>query len=311
MKQVLGDALTPEIHDAWAAAYQQLANLMVKREDELLKEAGPWNDWRDFRIVQKVRESSEITSFHLAPGDGKPLPSFLPGQYISIRTSIPDFPYLQPRQYSLSDAPYPDHYRISVKREPSLDLDHPHAKAHPGYISNILHNNKDIGDVLQVSHPAGEYFLDTSKDSSSDSPTVLISAGVGLTPNLSILNTLVAKDTKRKTSWIHATRNSQVQAFGNHIKDIVYTHKNVQGYVFNKNPGQNDQKGVDYQLKGRMDLSKLSRNQTLFINDPRTGYFICGPEQFMTDMERVLLGWGVDGKRIKLEVFGTGEIPTS
>ena len=284
---------------------------MIEREDQLLQKAGGWTDWRDFRVSRKIQESSEITSFYLVPVDGKLLPSYLPGQYISVRLSIPDLHYLQARQYSLSDAPHPEYYRISVKKEPALDLHRSDATAQPGYISNILHEGIEIGDVLQVSHPAGIFFLDTRKDGGSDGPIVLISAGVGLTPNLAILNTLNSTNSKRKISWIHAARSSRVQAFGPHIHETVNRHNNVQSFVFNKEPGNGDRKGIDYHFQGRLSLNKLDSERDLFIHDPRTEYFISGPDKFMADMGGELSEWGVGRERIRMEVFGTGERPTS
>ena len=306
MKGVIGDALTPDIHEAWALAYLQLANLMINREAQLLEDAVHWRNWREFRIIRKVPESSEIISFHLAPLDGKPLPSYLPGQYISIRINVPGIHFLQARQYSLSDAAHPTHYRISIKKEKYLNIGN--AKAHPGYISNIFHDEKSVGDSVEVSHPAGEFFLDTRQEDSSNVPIVLISAGVGLTPNLSILNTLTAKQSQRRISWVHASRNSRVQAFRDHIKKISSTHDNVQTHVFLKEPGENDVKGVDYDFAGRMSLNKLDADRDLFIQDLSAQYYICGPVKFMTDMARYLEGQGIGPERIKTEVFGTGEI---
>ena len=309
--QVLGNAFTSDMNDAWALAYQQLAGLMIRREAKLFEEAGDWNCWRKFRIIQKIRESSEITSFHLAPVDGKLLPSYLPGQYISIRTSVPDVHYLQARQYSLSDVPHPEFYRISVKKEHGLNIDDSGAKAQPGYISNVLHREKNIGDFVEVSHPAGEFFLAVGQQDSPDLPVVLISAGVGLTPEVSMFNTLIANHSKRKISWVHASRNSRVQAFGDHIKNTAHAHENVQIHVFIKEPGQNDVKGVDYQFAGRMNLDRLDADQDLFIHDPNAEYYICGPEGFMADMASYLEGQGVEGKRIKMEIFGTGRAARS
>ena len=311
LAEVLGNAFTPDIHNAWAVAYQQLADLMIHREAKLFEEAGDWNCWREFRIIQKIRESSEITSFHLAPVDGRLLPSYLPGQYISIRTSVPDIQYLQARQYSLSDVPHPDFYRISVKKEHVLDNDDSDIKAQPGYISNVLHREKNIGDTVEVSHPAGEFFLDIDQQDSSDVPVVLISAGVGLTPEISMFNTLIAKHSKRKISWVHATRNSRVQAFGDHIKNTACAHDNVQIHVFIKEPGENDVKGIDYQFAGRMNLDRLDADHDLFIHDPSAEYYICGPEVFMADMARFLERQSVEGRRIKMEVFGTGRVKRS
>ena len=310
MKQILGNAFTPSIHQAWAQAYQQLADVMMKREDQLLDGRPEWNDWRDFRINQKFQESSEITSFYLTPVDQKPLPTYLPGQYISIRTTVPNLDHVQARQYSLSDAPHSDYYRISVKKEMGLNPNDSDSETHPGWISNILHNDKKVGDVIQVSHPAGEFFLDPRENGKSSAPVVLISAGVGLTPDLSILNTLVSKDSKRKISWVHATRNSRAHAFKQHVLETTKGHENIQVHVFNKDPGDEDREGVDYQFKGRMSLNKLDTDHDLFIHDPTTEYYVCGPEKFMMDVGSTLNGWGVDRRRIKWEVFGAGELRT-
>ena len=284
---------------------------MILREAKLFEEAGDWNRWREFRIIQKIRESSEITSFHLAPVDGKLLPSYLPGQYVSIRTSVSDIQYLQARQYSLSDVPHPGFYRISIKKEHVLDIDGSGAKAQPGYISNVLHREKNTGDSVEVSHPAGDFFLNVSQQGSSDVPVVLISAGVGLTPEISMFNTLIANHSKSKISWVHASRNSRVQAFGDHIKNTAYAHENVQIHIFIKEPGENDVQGIDYQFAGRMSLDRLDADHDLFIHDSSAEYYICGPESFMADMARYLEGQGVEGKRIKMEIFGTGRVTRS
>lgn len=175
MGEVLGSALTPEVLDAWTAAYWQLADLMIDREEQLVQDADGWTDWRKFRIADKFKESEVITSFYLEPVDKKPLPSFMPGQYISVQTYVPRLGYKQSRQYSLSDAPHADWYRISVKKEEDLDLEHPEIHKHPGLISNILHDERQMGDIIEVSHPAGEFFLDTEGDLGC--PIVLLSAG--------------------------------------------------------------------------------------------------------------------------------------
>ncbi|KAJ6164013.1 hypothetical protein N7470_002685 [Penicillium chermesinum] len=153
MGEVLGDALTPEIKDAWGAAYWQLADIMIGRESQIYQQSEGWTDWRDFKIADKVKESDEITSFYLSPTDGKPLPTFNPGQYISVLVNVPELKYLQPRQYSLSDKPSPEYYRISVKREKGLSSFQPDAASHPGYVSNILHDTFNKGDTIKVSHP--------------------------------------------------------------------------------------------------------------------------------------------------------------
>lgn len=308
MGEVLGDALTKETHDAWAEAYWQLANIMIKKEDEILSHGDGWKDWRDMRITEKVKESEEITSFYLEPTDGQALPPFLPGQYISVMTEVPRLKHLQSRQYSLSDAPKREYYRISIKRERGLNTSKSGAKDHPGYISNIMHEHKKVGDVLKVSHPAGEFYLDPEKE--ANLPVVLISAGVGLTPMMSIMNTLLDRESKQPISWVHTARSSSVQAFAQHMRDVVKQNANVQAFIFIKSPTEKDVEGVDYHLTGRLRLEELRKREHLFLDDKRAEYFVCGPDRFMSDVAKGLQEYGVDDGRIKMEVFGTGKIPS-
>lgn len=121
IKEVLGDAATDEILSAWEEAYQEIANVFIKVEKELYEEAenqkGGFRDFKEFEIIKKVPESSLITSFYLKPKDGVPVPSYLPGQYITVRLRIPGDQYLSNRQYSLSCGPFHDYFRISVKKK--------------------------------------------------------------------------------------------------------------------------------------------------------------------------------------------------
>lgn len=276
---------------------------MIKQEDSLYKSAGPWTSWRDFRISEMIPESEQITSFYLSPVDGKPLPSYLPGQYISVSTSVPSLQHDQNRQYSLSAAPSLDHYRISVKREPSVKEGD---ATHPAYISNILHADKKEGDVLQVSHPFGEFYADP--EDNSNGALVLISAGVGITPMISILDTFIQEKRERRISFLHATRSSDVQAFGSHIHDITAAHPHISSVIFNKHPAAEAKQPQDYNFACRMDLDKVDKNKDLCLDDKEATYYICGPGGFMRDMEDKLRSFGVDDRRIKLEIFGTGNL---
>lgn len=307
MGQVLGDALTLEIGDAWGAAYWQLADIMIGRESQLYQESEGWTNWRDFKIADKVKESDEITSFYLSPVDGKALPSFTPGQYISVQVHVPELGYLQPRQYSLSDKPSPDYYRISVKRESGFNSPQPGATTYPGYVSNILHNTFNKGDTIKVSHPGGDFVLSAPDEPAS--PVVLISAGVGLTPLTSILNTLISKSpTGRKMHFIHGARTSGVRAFKEHILGLTKTHPEVHATFFTSKPSAEEKKGVDYNYDGHVDLGKLDPSKDLFLDDSLTEYYICGPQSFMTDIRTNLKNLGVSDELIKLELFGTGSL---
>ncbi|KAA8650227.1 hypothetical protein EYZ11_004440 [Aspergillus tanneri] len=304
MAIVLGDALTPIIHDAWAAAYWQLANLMIGREAQLYQAANGWTQFRDFRVIRKIPDSAEITSFHLAPVDNQPLPVFRPGQFISVQVDVPELNHPQARQYSLSDQPLSDHYRISVKREVGQE------NGHAGYVSNILHDQVQEGDVVKVSHPYGDFFLDV--DAASSRPIVLLAAGVGLTPLTSMLNTISSqsgtKSASRRIHFVHGARTTDVRAFRAEIQSLVEKLPNLHATFFTSYPAEGDKPGVDYDHEGRVDLGKMDGVKDLFLDDAMTEYYICGPTGFMVSMKEGLLKRGVSGDRIKMELFGTGGV---
>ncbi|KAH6640083.1 flavohemo protein [Truncatella angustata] len=296
---VLGDAVTPEVTDAWTAAYGALADIFINREKALYTAFENWQDWRPFKIQKKVAESSEITSFYLAPEDGKELPLFKPGQYVSLRVFVPELGYNQPRQYSLSDAPRHDYYRISVKRDSGQE------PGIPGLISNTLHNNYKEGDTVHLTHPAGEFVVEIQPNETA--PIVLISAGVGITPMISILNSTISAGSKRPISWVHGAHSSEVQAFQDHIKDICKENPNVQPTIFRTTVTASEAKGVDYHFDGRVDLDKLDKNRGLFLDNNIAEYYICGPTKFMKNNENFLLNAGIDPGRVHVEIFGVGD----
>lgn len=291
---VLGDACTPEIAEAWTAAYACLADMFINREHQLYVEFENWTGWRRFKIQKKVVESTEITSFYLVPEDGAALPRYLPGQYISLQLYIPKLGLRQPRQYSLSDTPRSDCYRISVKKEAGRQI------ALPGLISNILHDEFNEGDIVELTHPAGEFFVRVEEEA----PIVLISAGVGITPIISILNSAIATESSRPISVIHGAHGSEVRAFSDTLKRAA-EKPNVQTTMFLSTLKEGEARGVDYDFEGRVDLDKV-QPERLSTDDPAAHYYICGPTSFMADIRRHLLGRGVSQDRVHLEVFGVG-----
>ncbi|KAH7098816.1 globin-like protein [Auriculariales sp. MPI-PUGE-AT-0066] len=298
MQTILDYDFTDEMREAWTAGYRLLSQTMIGREVKLYEGKDGWTDWRDFRIAKKVQESSEVTSFYLEPVESfsNGLPTFLPGQYISVRVNVPDLGKLQPRQYSLSDAPNGKYYRISVKREDG------------GYVSNVLHNLKHVGDVVQVAHPYGEFTFDPATEP-VDAPVVFLGAGVGATALLSMLNSIaVASQTTRPVAWIHAARRTEVRPFGAHLAQLRLQLPLLRTVLFASRPGRKDALGTDYDFRGRMELARLERDGDLFLHDKRTRYFVCGPDDFMSDVSNGLKGLGVEGDRVRWEQYGDGGV---
>jgi nitric oxide dioxygenase len=310
MKAVLGDAATPAIMNAWAAAYWQLADIMINKEAGLYASAESWTDWKDFKIARKEKESEEITSFYFTPVEKDlKMPVFKPGQYVSVNVFVDELDggVWQARQYSLSDAPGKGYLRVSVKREPGVEVGEPKHMTHPGYISNILHEKKNVGDVVRLSHPFGDFFFE-QKAVEKDSPVVLISAGVGLTCLMSILNALTERHTSRPISWIHGAKDSRVRAFKKYIDELVAKNENVHTVYFSSEPKDGEVQGQDYDIKGRLDLDEVSGDK-LYTGNDKARYFVCGPTQFMLDVEDKLKSFSVPAERIQMELFGTGGVP--
>ncbi|KAJ4360593.1 uncharacterized protein N0V89_001159 [Didymosphaeria variabile] len=310
MKSVLGDAATDEILDAWGAAYWQLANIMIQKEAQMYTETSYWPGWQDFRIARKEKESDEITSFYFEPvNKDLKLPIFKPGQYISVNLFVDELDggVWQARQYSLSDAPGKPYLRISVKREPGIEIGEPKHMTHAGYLSNILHDKKNVGDVVKLSHPFGDFFFE-EKDVEEDTPVVFISAGVGLTCLTSILNALVGEGSSRPITWVQGSRDSKSRAFKAHVDKVAASNRKFHKLYFSSSPKEGEVGGQDYDIKGRIDLDKIGK-EYLFTDNKKTQYFTCGPTQFMLDVEAKLKSFGVDSDRVHMELFGTGGVP--
>ncbi len=297
IREVLGTAATQELIDAWAAAYAQLAELLTGIEQNLYDHAvaqdGGWTGWRTFRVHRKSAESDEIISFEIVPADGGPVPIYRPGQYISVRLIVANLGYRQARQYSLSDAPGKNRFRISVKRERAQD------QQPDGMVSTCLHDRVNEGDLLEVAPPAGDFYLDED----SRDPVVLISGGVGITPMMAMLEHLAATNPERTVRFLHATRHAGAQAFGLRVEELVDRMSDAQSWIVHESGPAPD--AVRCHATGRLELSGLTDSALLPKN---ADYYICGPDGFMRAQIHALRELGTPERRIHAEAFGTGGV---
>ncbi|EPJ80784.1 nitric oxide dioxygenase [Pseudomonas sp. CFII64] len=280
--EVLGEEIaTEEVINAWANAYQQLADILIGAEaviyDEKAEAQGGWRGTREFKLMDKVVESNEITSFYLKPADAGPVLDFAAGQYLGLQLHINGIEMR--RNYSLSAVPGGGQYRISVKREPH------------GKVSNYLHDQVQVGDSLQVFTPSGEFTL-----AKSDKPLVLISGGVGITPTLAMLE--AALETSRPIHFIHCARNGGVHAFRKWVDDLAARHPQLKRfYCYAENDGVSpaaDAVGL---------LNQAQLEQWLPEDRDLDAYFL-GPKGFMAAIKRQLKIAGVPEKQSRFEFFG-------
>ncbi len=253
------------------------------------EQAPAWPGFRQMRVANINKESESVTSFILSPIDGQPLPLFHAGQFVVLRLHLdPDKPSVL-RSYSLSDLPVADHFRISVKNELN------------GIGSSFLCGRTQLGDVLDVSAPRGSFTLRPSQG-----PVVLLSAGVGATPVMSMLYTLAAATSQREIWWIYGTRNRVEHPFAEESRSLLKQLSRGRSYIMYSRPTAIDQLGADFDAPGHVDAALLQRIGVSKGSD----FYLCGPPSFLQSMRDGLRNWGVLAENVHTEIFGALEAIT-
>ena len=217
---------------------------------------------------------------------------------------------LQSRQFSISSVPaegLPE-LRVSVKRERLPDGATAQDMAEgrvPGLVSNKLHDQYPEGSEVEVSPPHGEFYYDAA-EVKPDAPVVLLSVGVGATPVVSILETMLRAGERRPISYIHGARHAGAVLFGDEVREATAKHDNVRRVVFVKTVAGGDRVVDDYDVEGRMDLAKVG--EELHLDSPEAEYYVCGPEGWMLETRDWLAERGVPAERLHMELFRTGNL---
>lgn len=248
-----------------------------------------WKDWRNFVVIRKVKESEEITSFYLQPVDKGVIPSFQPGQFLTIKLDIPRQAKPVIRTYSLSDYPEPrDYYRLSIKREPMpKGLDVP-----PGIASHFMHDQVHEGSVIPAKPPSGRFVLDVQKSL----PAVLISNGVGITPMISMVKAVTQLNPSRFIWFVHGARDGRFHAFRDEVRAISQQNPNLHIHFTYSSPRPED-KG-HYHSTGYADIALVQS-----LVEQEAEYFLCGSPPFMESMREGLKNAGVPESRVFFEMF--------
>jgi nitric oxide dioxygenase len=288
---------------AWTEAYEFLADILVQAERNLYQQAeggnGGWADYRTFVLDKKVKESEVITSFYLKPKDGGKIAAYKPGQYITIKFDFPGGNVVT-RNYSLSDSPNEQYYRISIKKErrPAGAAELP-----DGLVSCYLHDHYQPGMELQLRAPMGNFVLDPD----TRRPVVLLSGGVGLTPMVSMLKTICQQYPKLETWFIHGALNRRTHAMQDQIKKLAASHPNVHVYICYSEPDAEDLSGKHCDRTGLITAEWLES----ILPHLDCDFYFCGPRPFMQSIYRTLKAWKVEPAQIHYEFFGpAGDLDT-
>jgi ferredoxin-NADP reductase/MOSC domain-containing protein YiiM/ferredoxin len=287
----------PALSQAWQGSLQALLQQEtsagpVSGNPGLAPASGPppaWQGFRPLRVSGVDRESVSVLSLILAPADDLPLVAPLPGQFIVLRLHPkPDDPPLL-RNYSLSGVPTPDRYRVSVKLEAA------------GAASSYIHNQVKVGDVLEVAAPRGSFTLKPG-----ETQVVLLSAGVGATPVLAMLHSLVAERSARQVWWIFGARNAEDHPFAQESRNLLQSLPHARSFIAYSRPAPNDRPGIQFDAPGRITIDVLEK-----LAVPRDAdFYLCGPASFLQDLTAGLATWGVANDHIHSEAFGPAKAIT-
>ena len=282
----------PSLSTGWRKSFEAL--LTQERKDGvttgnagLNKAPSPppaWRGFRPLRVSRKVRESGNVTSLVLEPTDGQSIAAALPGQFVVLRLEPGSAPALM-RSLSLSGKPGASYYRVSVKRE-----------AH-GAASGYVDDELQVGDIVHASAARGSFTL-----RSGDTPVVLLSAGIGLTPVLAMLHALAAEASTREIWWLYGTRNGREHPFSGETRGLLKALAHHHSHICYSSPDREDRPNVDFDAAGRLNTRVLRE-----LDLPRNGdFYVCGPSTFISDLTAGLAELGVARDRIHIEMFGAG-----
>ena len=272
--------------------------LAKTRWDQTEHEKSSWNGWRKFRVAEKLHECEDVFSFVLKPHDGKAIPAFKAGQYLTFGLDIPGRDKQVVRCYSLSSAPADrDFYRVTIKKE-KAPPDKPGVP--PGVGSSFFADGVKDGDILNVKAPGGHFYLETEKRT----PIVLISAGVGITPVLSMAREIAAIGSERETWFFFVCRSRADHMLKAEVEQLAARCDNIRLHVCYSKPGPADVQGKDFHTSGRLTADVLKA----VLPSNNYDYYMCGNGSFMKSMYEGLIGWGVPEAKIHYEAFGPATI---
>jgi ferredoxin-NADP reductase/MOSC domain-containing protein YiiM/ferredoxin len=276
----------PALSPGWQGSFRALLNEEPGSGNAGLAATSPppaWPGFRQLTVAVITRESDSAISICLEDPTGAALPAARPGQYLTVRVQPEKGQRAVLRNYSLSGPPGARYYRFTVKRETG------------GVASDYLHTHLAVGDQLDIAAPRGTFILEETH-----APVLLISAGIGATPVLAMLQALAQERSDREIWWLHGARNRREQPFAAEARTLLASLPHVRADVYYSRPGRDDVKGRDFDSAGRLTASVLAELKP----PPNAEAYVCGPTGFMDDISAGLAALGLDAASIHTEPFG-------
>ncbi len=264
----------------------------VRSERERLESS--WNGPRKFVVSSVVEEAKDVRSFYLRPYDGKPIAPYQPGQHVTLRVRIPGVERPVIRCYTLSSVPGDEEYRVSIKRTVRKD------GSTPGLVSGHMHQSVSTGSILDVMAPSGEFFLDES----GTRPVALIAGGIGITPMISMAET-ICRSAPGRTVWLfYGARNREGLAMGSRLRELARDNDNLHLVVVLSSPEDGLVAPDDYDETGHISIDLIRR----YLGMTNYEFYVCGPPPMMTSVVGGLRDWGVPEENVRFEAFGPASV---
>lgn len=282
------EALSP----GWRSSFEAILQSGASGNAGLMPQAAAHPAAPGFRTLRVMRidhESVDVLSLTLRSENNEPLPTAMPGQYVVVRLPVVAGTPRLFRSYSLSGPLSAEHYRISVKIEPN------------GAAGNYLREHVGVGDTLDVSAPRGSFILQ-----SGERPLVLLSAGIGATPVLSMLHSLSESHSTRKVLWLYAARDGEHHPFAGEVRSLMPALAHGSSYICYSNPGSRDKAREDFDVAGHLSRSTFDEVGV----SAEAEVYLCGPNRFMANMKEELAEFGVPLHQIHVELFNGSDSMT-
>lgn len=281
IKEVLGDTATAEVIDAWAMAYEEIAKVFISIE-QVMYENADWQGFLPFKVVKKQLTGTDIAQFSVVPTGNNAIDlsqlTLHAGQYITVKVKPENSENIALRHYSLISADTTDGLQFAVRRD--------NRNAHEGLVSNYLHNDIKVGDEILLSAPAGDFLLDESLAKQNDIPLVLISAGVGVTPVLAMLDRQIYLNPNRPITWIYACHDSSYHAFADKVETLLKQAPQANNQCFYR---------ANNEILDKVWLATLPKPADIYI---------CGSVGFMEQMIGDLISLKHAQNHVHYEPFG-------
>ena len=272
---------------SYSLLHNQFKNILLQRT-QYEQERLSWKGVRKFSVSSKVHETGDVCSFYFEPVDGKPLPIFRPGQFLTFKLNIPGQDKTVTRCYSISSVPNSKYYRVTIKLVPD------------GLVSSYFHNQVEPGAILDLLSPQGVFYIEPT----TQKPLVLIAGGVGITPLISMMGSMDEARSNAEVILFYAVRDKNSQILKNSLKNLAYKNTKIRVYVAYSHLSAEDKIDPNSEFSGRLTVDHIRS----VLPSSNYDFYICGPPPMMKSMIDGLQSWEVPKDNIYTEAFGTSSL---